>query len=212
MGLLVYFLLSYLIGSLSWSYIFSKVLWNEDIRTKGSGNAGTSNMIINHGWKLGLLVFFLDFIKGFIVVYIIKYLDFLDISYERLLFIQVIAGIFVVLGHIYPVYFNFKGGKGTATGVGIVLGINPLLGAITGIIILIVSFMTKYIAIGGILFWLFNSIGFYIIYKNIAISLIFLLMFFFSAFLHRRNIARILKGEEIYIKKKYEDKDKKLLK
>lgn len=212
MGLLIYFLLSYLIGSLSWSYIFSRVLWNEDIRTKGSGNAGTSNMIINHGWKLGLLVFFLDFMKGFIVVYIIKYLDFLNISYERLLFIQVIAGIFVVLGHIYPVYFNFKGGKGTATGVGIVLGINPLLGAITGIFILIVSFMTKYIAIGGILFWLFNSIGFYIIYKNIAISLIFLLMFFFSAFLHRRNIARILKGEEIYIKKKYEDKDKNLLK
>lgn len=212
MGLLIYFLLSYLIGSLSWSYIFSRVLWNEDIRTKGSGNAGTSNMIINHGWKLGLLVFFLDFMKGFIVVYIIKYLDFLNISYERLLFIQVIAGIFVVLGHIYPVYFNFKGGKGTATGVGIVLGINPLLGAITGIFILIVSFMTKYIAIGGILFWLFNSIGFYIIYKNIAISLIFLLMFFFSVYLHRRNIARILKGEEIYIKKKYEDKDKNLLK
>lgn len=212
MGLLIYFLLSYLIGSLSWSYIFSRVLWNEDIRTKGSGNAGTSNMIINHGWKLGLLVFFLDFMKGFIVVYIIKYLDFLNISYERLLFIQVIAGIFVVLGHIYPVYFNFKGGKGTATGVGIVLGINPLLGAITGIFILIVSFMTKYIAIGGILFWLFNSIGFYIIYKNIAISLIFLLMFFFSAYLHRRNISRILKGEEIYIKKKYEDKDKNLLK
>ena len=106
---------SYLLGSISPSIIISKMLFGEDIRKTGSGNAGASNTVRVFGKKAGLLVFLLDFAKGFIAVIFARILvvcfggDYICIP---------VAGFFAQLGHIFPIFFGFRGGKGVATAVG----------------------------------------------------------------------------------------------
>lgn len=210
---LIIFLLSYLLGSLSWSYIISKLIWKEDIRQKGSGNSGASNMIINHGWKYGAIVFLLDFFKTFLATKLIYLFEVSkNYSQDKILIVSAVAGFISILGHIYPFWLNFKGGKGTASALGLAFALDWKLGLIGIISIVVVTLVTNYIAIGGMTTWLFLAIGSWILFKSTIISSLFILMMLISIFLHRKNIRRIKQGTENGLKRKYDDKDKELMK
>lgn len=120
----LYFICSYLIGSISFAILTSKFYHLDDPRLFGSNNAGATNVMRSGNKKAGLLTFVGDTLKGTIVVIIGKYIFFSQAKTE---IIVSIGAILVILGHIYPVFYKFKGGKGVATLIGIVLGVNPIL-------------------------------------------------------------------------------------
>ncbi|MDR1927644.1 MAG: glycerol-3-phosphate 1-O-acyltransferase PlsY [Oscillospiraceae bacterium] len=134
---------AYLIGSVNPSIIFSRLLYHQDIREIGSKNAGFTNTLRCLGSKLGALVFLIDVLKGFAAVWLVG--RFLPEGFAAPL-----AGLLVVLGHIFPVFFRFKGGKGVATAAGVILALQwpVLLGALAGWGIVLLS--TRYMSLASI--------------------------------------------------------------
>lgn len=120
----LFFIFSYLVGSLSFAIFISKYYHLDDPRSFGSKNAGATNVMRSGNKKAGLITFLGDALKGTLIIIIGKYIFFSQDSSE---IIVSIGATLVILGHIYPVYYNFKGGKGVATLFGVVLGINPIL-------------------------------------------------------------------------------------
>ena len=127
-------IIAYLIGSVNFSILISKKKAGFDIREKGSGNAGTTNMLRSVGKGAALITLILDILKGVVTVLIAIFYSFIlykafDVNLNSALLVQ-IAGIFVILGHTFPIYFGFKGGKGVATTLGILLVTNWHVGLI----------------------------------------------------------------------------------
>lgn len=158
--------ISYLIGSINFSIILSKVISGKDIRESGSGNAGATNMLRTHGKKMGVITLLLDVAKGIISVLIAIYIrekiyngDILysarasvHIYFETFLAcLPYIAGVCVVLGHNFPLYFGFKGGKGVATSLGVVLMLDWKVGLIVAVCAVAVMAITRYVSLGSIL-------------------------------------------------------------
>lgn len=158
--------ISYLIGSINFSIILSKVISGKDIRESGSGNAGATNMLRTHGKKMGVITLLLDVAKGIISVLIAIYIrekiyngDILysarasvHIYFETFLAcLPYIAGVCVVLGHNFPLYFGFKGGKGVATSLGVVLMLDWNVGLIVAVCAVAVMAITRYVSLGSIL-------------------------------------------------------------
>ncbi len=179
---------AYLIGNVSPAYIIGKFAANIDIREHGSGNAGTTNVVRVMGTKAGVFVLMVDLLKGVLAVWL-----------GRLFggdLLAVLAGLFVVVGHDWPVLLKFKGGKGVATSLGVGLMINPQNALICLGIAIIVIITTKYVSLAsltGIPIWtLLLVIGhhnYLNIYLGIALSLL-------AIYKHRSNIRRIFKGTE----------------
>lgn len=157
---------SYLIGSINFSIILSKIISGRDIRESGSGNAGATNMLRTHGKKMGVVTLLLDVAKGVIAILVALYIKQIiyngDILYEQravynyqfeniLSLLQYIAGVFVILGHNFPLYFGFKGGKGVATSLGVVLMLDWEIGLIVMVIALAVMAVTRYVSLGSII-------------------------------------------------------------
>jgi len=210
LSLLFVIFLSYLIGAIPTSLIVSKLKGGIDIRNYGSGNAGGTNVIRVFGWKLGVFVMLLDAIKGIFSILIVARLMYDALPFKNytpfddLTIVQIIAGISAIFGHIWSVFASFKGGKGIATTLGILLGLAPIELAVTFAIFLIVFAISKYISLGSIA----SSISFplvmlvrhnifhaqltgygTLIYVSIGLS--FLLLY-----THRSNIQRLLAGTE----------------
>lgn len=142
-------LIGYLMGCLQWSYILSKTLKKTDIRTLGGGNAGASNTVKVFGWKMGVAVGLLDIIKAIVSIMIIRYLFKISFLENNMLNLY-LNGIAVILGHNYPFFMGFKGGKGTASTLGMLFGIDYKIGIIGFLVILIVTLASDYIALGTI--------------------------------------------------------------
>ncbi len=137
---------SYIIGSVNFAIIFSSILHSEDIRKKGSGNPGATNMLRVYGKKAGITVFMCDFFKGIVAVLFAKMLiSFLDAPYETALF----AGFFAQFGHIYPVFFGFRGGKGIATAAGAAMALMPLTAVIMLVIFVTIVFSSKLVTLAS---------------------------------------------------------------
>lgn len=190
---LIIIITAYLLGNISTSYIVAKRLAGVDIRTQGSGNAGSTNVLRTLGKKAGALTFIGDVLKGLIAVLIARFiayganLDDTTCAY--------IAVVFVVLGHNYPVFLGFKGGKGVATSLGSMLGMNPLVALLClGFFIIIVA-ITKYVSLGSIL-----GIGLspiiMMINHNTKGVLVTLFLTISVAITHKENIKRLLNGTE----------------
>ena len=189
-------LISYMCGNISFARIISKRK-NDDITKMGSGNPGSTNILRNYGFKFGILNLALDMIKGF-TPSLVAYFVF-DKSYVMLY----IAGISAMLGHIYPVLFKFKGGKGIATMMGLFLAANPiatLIALVIGFIIWaifeygsVVSFLciTSLTVVEGIRARM--SLG---ITDRKIVCLILFAIFIFTWYAHRKNIERLLLGKE----------------
>ena len=183
-------LLSYLIGYFSSAYFLGKMSRNIDIRSYGSGNAGATNALRVLGKKIGALTFFLDFIKGIIAVFIGTAIFGFTGS--------LLAGILVVLGHNWPVFLGFKGGKGVATSFGVLLALNWQTALLCFLIGAIVIIVTKYVSLGSIIAAISAPIIIVLatqsIDKYLYITIVILALLSISR--HKANILRLCKGEE----------------
>lgn len=187
--LIILGIVCYFIGNISGSIAISKLVYKQDIRNYGSKNAGATNALRVYGVKVGLATFLIDFFKGLLCAHLgFKFYGSLGI---------LICGLLCVIGHILPVLYNFKGGKGIATSFGVLLFAQPLQVLILLILFLIVVLMTKYVSLGSVLGCISAVIyGLIYIRKDFYIGLIYILLGIISLFKHRSNINRLIHGKE----------------
>jgi glycerol-3-phosphate acyltransferase PlsY len=189
-------ILSYLIGCFSSAYLIGKVFKKIDIRTYGSGNAGATNAVRVMGKKLGVLTFLLDFFKGFIAVFIGYWI----LGYNG----GLIAAICVVVGHDFPIFLGFKGGKGIATTIGVMAVLNFPAALVSVIIGLIVGVVSRYVSLGSIVFLIINPVMNAIIIKEFNPNLLLttIVLALVGLFRHKSNIQRLINGNENKIGKR----------
>ena len=190
---LIIIITAYLLGNISTSYIVAKRLAGVDIRTQGSGNAGSTNVLRTLGKKAGALTFIGDVLKGLIAVLIARLIAYgVNLDDTTCAYIAVVA---VVLGHNYPVFLGFKGGKGVATSLGSMLGMNPLVALLClGFFIIIVA-ITKYVSLGSILGIGLSPVIMMINHNNKGV-LVTLFLTISVVITHKENIKRLLNGTE----------------
>jgi acyl phosphate:glycerol-3-phosphate acyltransferase len=191
-------LLAYLLGSIPSAVWVGRKFHGIDVREHGSGNAGATNVIRVLGWKTGIPVVIVDLGKGWLAAMLPVYFNLADKGTPLLVNLQIAFGVAAIIGHIYPVLAGFRGGKGVATVFGVLLALHPLLTASTIGIFLIVFFATGIVSIGSMtagiafplmLFFVFDtpSVVFKVFSVIVAIALLFT---------HRKNIDRLIRGEE----------------
>lgn len=194
----VLFIISYLIGSIPTSIWVGKIFFNIDIREHGSGNAGATNVMRVLGLKTGIPVLIFDIFKGWAAVQIINFFPGFEQGTDTFINIKVISGIFAVIGHIYPVYAGFRGGKGVATIFGVLLAIHPLSTICAAGIFFVSLLLTKYVSISSIFaglsfpVWIiivFKSPFFYLRVFSVVVAVLLIIT-------HSKNIRKLIKGEE----------------
>lgn len=196
MMIVVMLILSYLIGAFPSGLVIGKLFFKKDIRQFGSGNTGATNSFRVLGRPAGFVVTFLDIFKGFITVFFPIWLPVhVDGSISTFFTNGLIIGLFAILGHVYPIYLKFKGGKAVATSAGVVLGVNPILLLILAAIFFLVLKTFKYVSLSSIVAAICCVIGSLIIqdYILLAVSGIVSIILIIR---HKTNIVRIFKGEE----------------
>lgn len=196
--------IAYLIGSINFSIILSKRMAGFDIREKGSGNAGTTNMLRAVGKKAAIITLICDILKGVVSILIAVLAGKIVKNLDNALLVQ-LAGIFVIIGHTFPIFFKFKGGKGIATSLGVLLMINWQIGLICLIFALVLMALTKMVSVGSISAAILFPILVAFIDQNyivptsnsnwsyLVFSIIVALLVIFN---HRANVQRILNGTE----------------
>ena len=179
-------IISYLMGSIPFGFILTKIFLKKDIRDIGSGNIGATNALRTGNKLIGYTTLILDISKAIIPVIYVK------INFPELIFI---ASLCAFLGHVFPIWLKFKGGKGVATYVGILFSINILLGAIFIISWLVIFVLTKYSSLSSIIGAI--SIPVYLLIAGQSNNVIFfIIMFVLIFFTHRENIKRLKNKEE----------------
>lgn len=146
---ILFIVLAYLIGSVSGSIIIGKLLYNVDIRNYGSGNPGANNTQRVFGWKLGFTVLAFDLLKGVAAACLVFFLPFKPET-NSFVGTQIVFGLAAIIGHIFPLFHGFKGGKGVATLCGVLLAIHPFAVLICTVIFMIVFFFTRYVSVSVI--------------------------------------------------------------
>ncbi|MDH3710652.1 MAG: glycerol-3-phosphate 1-O-acyltransferase PlsY [Cyclobacteriaceae bacterium] len=192
--------LAYLLGSLPSSVWVGQAYHGIDIRDYGSGNAGATNTFRVLGRKAGVLVMAMDVFKGLTAVTLATvWMQLGFVPETQIILVKLIFGISAVLGHIFPIYIGFRGGKGVATLLGMVLGINPLAAAICVAVFMIVLLLTRYVSISSIMGTLSFPLTLLLtdIQPNDQILVVFGFIFSIAViFTHKKNILRILNGTE----------------
>lgn len=199
MSALTYFLIgliAYLVGSIPFGYLLVRLFLNEDIRAKGSGNIGATNVIRSGAKKLGALTFLLDACKGAFAVLVVSRIALAPISHQNA---EALAALCAILGHIYTVWLRFKGGKGVATALGVFLALAPYA-ALAGLAVFAIVFsLTKYVSLGSILAAVtFPPVAMLLphrAYTPLMITVIFVAPII-VILRHHQNIARLLNGTE----------------
>ncbi len=206
--LLVGFIIAYLLGSIPTAVWVGKWFYGIDVRKKGSGNAGATNVIRVLGWKAGVPVFLLDIFKGYFAVWFMAFFIPETFSADTGIYLQILAGIFAVVGHALPILAGFKGGKGVATlfGAGIALYGWAIL--VPLFVFIIVIAITKYVSLGSLLgaisFPIAVIFGFHVAHPGLIGLSIFAALFIIWT--HRKNIGRLVKGKENRFTFKKKDK------
>ncbi len=191
--------LAYLLGSFSSSVWIGKWFFNTDVRQHGSGNAGATNTIRVLGTWPGVFVMVIDILKAYLAVTFIPMLLNVSVKENDLINYQIILGAAAVLGHVFPIYTGFRGGKGVASLVGVVIGLYPPL---VFLIILIwfafIFIITRYVSLGSITSALLFPILTLFVFdeKNIFLIILALLIAVFIPATHYKNIKRLLNGTE----------------
>ncbi len=203
-------ILSYIVGSIPTGLLVGRWIKGIDVRTQGSGNIGSTNVMRTLGWKLGLMVQFGDIAKGLIAVLLIARMHYGDFPFNNrtpfddFTVVQIIAGIAAVLGHIFSVFLNFRGGKGINTAAGMLVGIAPIDISIALIVFALVLLSTGYVSLGSLsaatafpttMFIRFNVFNVDIpsYHTLILFSIATTLLLFYA---HRANIRRLVHGQE----------------
>ena len=196
--------IAYLIGSINFSVILSKKMAGFDVREKGSGNAGTTNMLRSVGKKAAALTLLCDILKGVVAILIAMFIGWAFKVENQSLLVQ-IAGIAVVLGHTFPIFFGFKGGKGVATSLGILVMSNWQIGLICLVFGVLLIVLTRMVSLGSCAAAVLFPVLTLFITENYIVSqgsgyLIFsIILAVIVLFNHRSNIKRIMAGKEYRI-------------
>jgi len=185
MEILIISILSYLVGSIPFGYILTKIFLKKDIRDIGSGNIGATNALRTGNKSIGYGTLFLDVVKAVIPLIYIK------LNYTDYIFI---ASLCVFLGHVFPVWLKFKGGKGVATYVGILFSINLTIGFIFLGVWFLIFLITKYSSLSSLIGTL--SIPIYLFFFSNQNLTFFSIMFILIFYTHRENIKRLKNKEE----------------
>jgi glycerol-3-phosphate acyltransferase PlsY len=192
MGVIV----AYLLGSIPTAVWYGKIFHGIDVRQHGSGNAGATNSLRTFGRKAGIIVLIIDFLKGFLAVFIAQFLP------DNNAYLPQIMGLAAVIGHLYPAFAQFRGGKGVATALGVIAASFPMTVIICMVVFFILVLATKYVSLGSMIgalafpvqvalnVWNVNPAHdpYYIAFA----SALFLIL----VFTHRHNIQRLMKGTE----------------
>jgi glycerol-3-phosphate acyltransferase PlsY len=187
-------LLSYLLGSISFGIIVTRIIKGIDIRKHGSCNTGFTNVLRVVGKGPSVIVLLGDALKGSLSVALGLYLG--DVYYA------VLGGLAVMVGHTYPLYFGFKGGKGVATGLGVVIMLAPDVTLIALIIFIITVLLSRYVSLGSILAALSVPFSMILLAKPLPILLFGFLAVSFVVYRHKANIIRLWQGKENKIDRK----------
>lgn len=194
-------IIAYLIGSVNFSVIFSKKFAGFDVREKGSGNAGTTNMLRSVGKGPAALTLICDILKGVVSILLAIAIGSIFKNTDRALLVQV-AAIAVVIGHTFPIFFKFKGGKGVATSLGVLLLTNWQIGLICLVFGLLLIILTRMVSLGScaaavlypVLTLFINQ--HYIVTGNSSYFIYSIILAIIVLFNHRENIKRIMQGKE----------------
>lgn len=191
-------ILAYLLGSIPFAVWTGLLFFKKDVRKEGSGNAGTTNVIRVLGWKAGIPVFLLDVMKGWMGVSIIMFFPEQVLAGDHIYYLGVILAVAVVMGHIYPVFAGFNGGKGIATLLGVGIALYPFSGLAALGVFFIVFFLSGYVSLSSIIscisfpflsFFLFGNTELPLVILSIAVAV-------FVPLTHTKNIRRLLSGTE----------------
>lgn len=205
MEYIVFLTLAYLIGSIPTAVLVSKHFFGIDIREHGSGNAGATNSFRIMGKKAGIIVMLIDMLKGVLAVKM-AYLSSIDpvTQKEMIVNFQIGLGLCAILGHIFPIWAGFRGGKGVATLFGMILGIHPQAALLLAIVFVVMLLLTKYVSLSSmiasmafpmLLFFFFTEQE--VLYKIFAIATACLVVL-----AHHKNIGRLINGNESKVKLK----------
>lgn len=201
MNSLLFAIAAYLIGSISFAIVISKLFRLADPRTFGSGNPGATNVLRTGNKKAAALTLLGDCLKGWIPVA-------LAVHYEESLGLGdagiALVAVAVFIGHLWPVFFRFKGGKGVATALGVLLGLNPVLGLATLVTWLVVAYAFRYSSLAALVAALFAPFYYTLLFGVDAIGLAVLLMSALLVWRHRANIGNLVAGKESRIGRKSE--------
>ena len=192
-------IIAYLLGSISFSVIISKKMAGFDVREKGSGNAGSTNVLRTVGKKAAVLTLICDCLKGVLAILIAYIAGNIVKDIDRSLLVQ-LAGIFVVIGHTFPVFFKFKGGKGVATSLGVLLMVNWQIGLICLAFALVLMALTRFVSLGSVaaavlfpVLTVFIRTNYLVPGNYIIFGIILAVLVIFN---HRENVKRLLEGKE----------------
>ncbi len=192
-------IIAYAIGSINFSVIFSRKFAGFDVREKGSGNAGTTNMLRSVGKKAAIITLICDILKGVVSILIALAIGYFVKDIDKSILVQ-LAGFFAVFGHTFPIFFEFRGGKGVATALGVILLTNWQIGLICLFFALCLMLLTKMVSLGSIMAAILFPILTIFIHENFIASgnyiILGIALGLLVVFNHRANLKRILEGNE----------------
>ena len=203
--ILIIVLIAYLLGSIPSSVWIGKIFYGIDVREHGSGNAGTTNTIRILGYKAGIPVFIIDALKGWLAVFLTKIIFGYFPSIEMPEYMPIVSAVAVVLGHIFPVFAGFRGGKGVATLLGVGFGLIPIPALIALGIFIAVLLCFGYVSLASITAAVTLPVVtyFFVMPDNIFLLLLTIAVAVFVPITHRQNIKRLMNGtENKFLKKK----------
>ena len=198
---IIFGLIAYHLGSIPTAVWVGKAWYNIDVREHGSNNAGATNTFRVLGKKPGVIVLAVDIVKGFIAVSLVKWFNYfmaLDHTFDELVQVQVVCAVAAILGHIFPVFAGFKGGKGVATSLGVIVGLEPFSALICIVLFLIVFIISNYVSLGAIIVsFAFPVVVWWVTDNSSDVLFIFSVILSLAVIAaHRKNIKRLIKGEE----------------
>ena len=206
---ILFLILAYLIGSFPSAVFVGRTFYNKDVREYGSGNAGATNTFRVLGKGAGIPVLLMDVLKGWLSVNYIYFITngcnpFTETVTSSQFEIQVALGIAAVIGHLFPIYSGFRGGKGIATLLGLLVGLNPIAAIASIVVFIIVFLISKYVSLGSILASVaFPVVVFFILDKenvNPSLELFSVFVPILTLITHQKNIERLIRGEENKVK------------
>ena len=195
-------IIAYAIGSINFSVLISKKMAGFDVREKGSGNAGTTNMLRSVGKKAAVITLLCDILKGVVSIGIALIAGNIVKNVDKAVLVQ-IAGILVVVGHTFPIFFEFKGGKGVATSLGVIMMINWKIGLICLVFALVIMAFSRMVSMGSVgaailfpVLTLFINTNFIVEASGMKYFIFSVILAVMVIFNHRANIKRIANGTE----------------
>lgn len=198
MNYFIFGTIAYLLGSIPTAVWLGRMKYGVDVREHGSKNAGATNTFRVLGKKPGIVVLCIDICKGLLAVMLPFIFLQLDWNDDTLIQLKIVSALAVVIGHVFPLYVGFKGGKGVATSLGVIIGVHPPAAAICLGVFLIVFIVFNYVSLGAICASILFPILIYFVFQTTSIALItFSCALSLAVILaHRKNIGRLWRGEE----------------